>query len=92
MSKQWKQNIHDQLKDFSKKAPEGLLDDIKSELSHRGLSAAPVINKHPRIGLRIASVAAMILLLMGISYLFRWKEPTLLPTEQQSATLPKNKW
>lgn len=88
MSKQWKQNIHDQLKDFSKKAPEGLLDDIKSELSHRGLSAAPVINKHPRIGLRIASVAAMILLLMGISYLFRWKEPTLLPTEQQSATFP----
>lgn len=88
MSKQWNQNIHDQLKDFSKKAPEGLLDDIKSEMLYRGLSAAPVINKHPRIGLRIASVAAMLLLLVGTSYLFRWKEPVLLPTEQQSATLP----
>jgi len=72
MKKQWNKDIHDRLKDFPKKAPEGLLNDIQSEMLRRGLSVAPIANKRPAIILRIASVAAMILLLLGISYLFHW--------------------
>ena len=41
MSKQWNKDIHDRLKDFQQKAPEGLLDDIKSEMHRRGLSPVP---------------------------------------------------
>ena len=42
MKKQWNKDIRDQLKDFPKKAPEGLLDDIKAEMLRRGLSSALV--------------------------------------------------
>lgn len=81
MKKQWNKDIRDQLKDFPKKAPEGLLDDIKAEMLRRGLSSAPV--GQPRqtrssVLFRVASVAAIALLLFGISYL--WQEQSILPT------------
>ena len=88
MKKQWNKDIHDRLKDFPKKAPEGLLNDIQSEMLRRGLSVAPIANKRPAIILRIASVAAMILLLLGISYLFHWQKPSALPDGQGSLTSP----
>ena len=81
MKKQWNKDIRDQLKDFPKKAPGGLLDDIKAEMLRRGLSSAPV--GQPRqtrssVLFRVASVAAIALLLFGISYL--WQEQSILPT------------
>lgn len=88
MSKQWNQDIQDRLKDFPKKAPEGLLDDIKSEMLRRGLSAEPIANKRPTIILRIASVAAVVLMLLGINYLFRWQNPSILPDGQENITFP----
>ena len=88
MKKQWNKDIHDRLKDFPKKAPEGLLNDIQSEMLRRGLSVAPIANKRPAIILRIGSVAAMILLLLGISYLFHWQKPSALPDGQGSLTSP----
>ncbi len=88
MKKQWNKDIHDRLKDFPKKAPEGLLNDIQSEMLRRGLSVAPIANKRPAIILRIASVAAMILLLLGISYLFHWQKPSALPDGQGNLTSP----
>lgn len=88
MNSQWNKDIHDRLKDFPKKAPEGLWDDIQSEMLRRGLSAEPVANKRPAIILRIASVAAMVLMLLGISYLFRWQNPSVLPDGQESQPFP----
>lgn len=88
MKKQWNKDIHDRLKDFPKKAPEGLLDDIQSEMARRGLSVAPIANKRPAIILHIASVAAMILILLGISYLLHWQKPSALPDGQGSLTSP----
>ena len=58
MKKQWNKDMRDQLKDFPQKAPEGLLDDIKSEMTRRGLSPAPVADKpkhlYPLILRRVA--------------------------------------
>lgn len=64
MSKQWEKDIHDQLKDFRQKAPEGLLDDIKSKMPRHDWSMyaiSPSKAPHPSNILRYASVmAAMI--------------------------------
>ena len=87
MKKQWNKDIRDQLKDFPKKAPEGLLDDIKAEMLRRGLSSASV-NDQPRqirsaVLYRVASIAAVLLLLFGVSYL--WQEQSVLPTTPEQA-------
>ena len=78
MKKQWNKDIRDQLKDFPKKAPKGLLEDIKSEMLRRGLPSVPATDKHPRIRsvvmLRIVSVAAFIAILLGFSILWE-KQP-----------------
>lgn len=64
-------DIRDQLKDFPMKAPEGLLDDVKSEMLRRGLSSAPAPSKQKYIAIyRIASVAAMLFILLSISLLW----------------------
>jgi hypothetical protein len=86
MKKQWNKDIRDQLKDFPKKAPEGLLDDIKAEMLRRGLSSALVGQpRQTRLSVlfRVASVAAVALLLFGISYL--WQEQFVLPTIPEQA-------
>lgn len=91
MKKQWNKDMRDQLKDFPKKAPEGLLDDIKSEMTRRGLSPAPVADKpkrlYPLILRRVASVAAVLLILLGLSHL--WEKSATLPglTEHMEAPL-----
>ena len=81
MKKQWNKDMRDQLKDFPKKAPEGLLDDIKSEMMRRGLSPSPVADKpkhlYPQVFRRVASAAAVLLILLGLSLL--WKKPATLP-------------
>ena len=87
MKKQWNKDIRDQLKDFPKKAPEGLLDDIKAEMLRRGLSSASV-NDQPRqirsaVLYRVASIAAVLLLLFGVSYL--WQEQSVLPITPEQA-------
>ncbi|MBR5540775.1 MAG: porin family protein [Bacteroides sp.] len=86
MKKQWNKDVRDQLKDFPKKAPEGLLDDIKSEMVRRGLSPSPVADKpkhlYPSVFRRVASVAAVLLILLGLSLL--WKKPANLPVVSES--------
>ena len=87
MKKQWNKDIRDQLKDFPKKAPEGLLDDIKAEMLRRGLSSASVNGQsrgmYSTALFRVASIAAVLLLLFGISYL--WQEQSVLPTTPEQA-------
>lgn len=67
MKGQWEKDIRDQLKGFSRKAPEGLLDDIKQEMNRRHPVSASSRYRHLA---RIASIAAVIALWMGISYLW----------------------
>ena len=71
MKKQWNKDIRDQLKGFRKKAPEGLLEDIKSEMLRRGLPSVSTTSKHPvvrsKLILRAASIAALIAILWGVS-------------------------
>lgn len=80
MKEQWNKDIYDRLKDFPKKAPEGLLDDIQSEMLRRGLSPTPMPRKSKHIFLRIASVAAVLLILLGISHLCE-RQPIVHPEE-----------
>ena len=80
MKEQWNKDIYDRLKDFPKKAPEGLLDDIQSEMLRRGLSPTPMPRKSKHIFLRIASVAAVLLILLGISHLWE-RQPIVHPEE-----------
>ena len=80
MKEQWNKDIYDRLKDFPKKAPEGLLDNIQSEILHRGLSPAPMPRKNKRIFLRIVSAAAVLLILLGISHLWE-RQPIVHPEE-----------
>ena len=80
MKEQWNKDIHDRLKDFPKKAPEGLLDDIQSEMLRRGLSPTPMPRKNKYIFLRIASAAAVLLILLGISHLWE-RQPIVHPEE-----------
>ena len=70
MKEQWNKDICKQLKGFSKKAPEGLLDNIKSEMHRRGLSPSPVSRNYKYVTiLRIASAVAILFILFGISQL-----------------------
>ena len=87
MKKQWKQDMHDRLKDFPKKAPEGLLDDVKAEMLRRGLSPVPAPRRRTVSGvfLRVASTAAMIALLFGLSHWFQREETALVFPEVESS-------
>ncbi len=91
MSKQWNKHILDQLKDFPKKAPEGLFDDVQSEMLRRGLASVPNADKQKQflspIVLHGISAAAFLILLVGISYL--WKEKSDNVIENMNANLPK---
>ncbi|MBR5480650.1 MAG: PorT family protein [Bacteroidaceae bacterium] len=92
MSKQWNKDIHDRLKDFQEKAPEGLLDDIKSEMHRRGLSPVPAGGSpfiRPRHILRAVSVAAILLIVSFIGYRWNKSSPTFVkdahhPSELES--------
>ena len=81
MKKQWNKDIHDLLKDFPKKAPKGLLDDIKSEMIRRGLPPSPAADKPQRLlpfVLRwIVSAAAVLFILFSLSHL--WEKSSTLP-------------
>lgn len=87
MKKQWKQDMHDRLKDFPMKAPEGLLDDVKAEMLRRDLSPVPAPRRRMVSGvlLRVASVAAMIALLFGLSHWFQREETALVFPEVESS-------
>lgn len=80
MKRQWKKDIHDRLQNFPRKAPEGLLNDICSEMLRRGLSPVPMPRKNRYIFLRIAASAAVLLILLGIS-LFWKQQPIVHPEE-----------
>lgn len=91
MKKQWNKDIRDQLKDFPQKAPEGLLEDIKAEMLRRGLPSVPTTGKHPAVRskliLRVASIAALIAILWGISGLMEKLMPPADVEEMVSSSI-----
>lgn len=94
MKEQRNKDIRDQLKDFPMKAPEGLLDDVKSEMLRRGLSSAPAPSKQKYIAIyRIASVAAMLFILLSINLLWKKEaeiqlESHIIPSSVEETTPP----
>ena len=90
MKKQWNKDIRDQLKDFQQKEPEGLLEDIKSEMLRRGLTSASTTSMRqvvrPNTILRVASVAALVLFLFGTGWI--WQKQVFLSTEQGETISP----
>lgn len=89
MNRQWNKDINKRLKDFPQKAPEGLLEDIKSEMLRRGLSTVPVSNPnrqvYPTVIRRIAATAAILLILSGLAY--QWLNHPLTPEVQETNLL-----
>ena len=94
MNNKWNKDIHNRLKDFPKKAPEGLLDDIKQEMARRGFTTVPVSNGHQShyrpIIYRIAAVAAVFLLIFGFGY--QWFNRPISPIQEaRTITQPMQK-
>lgn len=96
MKEQWIRNLRDRLGDSRKKAPEGLLDDIKREMARRGVSPMPAPSrpqKHfpARIAALAASVAAvgltlLMVTLMSLLMVTLMPDSRSLPTDGDVAT------
>ena len=68
MNKDWMKNLKDLSQSSTRKAPEGLLDDIKKEMSRRGVMPVAQPKKARFIGIfpqRIIAVAAIVLFIVG---------------------------
>ena len=65
MNDKWMKNLKNQTESYQKKAPEGLLDDIKREMSRRGVVPASIPEKAPVVPMkwwrRAAAVVALAL-------------------------------
>ena len=63
MNDKWMNDLKDLSGDFRKKAPEGLLDDIKQEMSRRGVVPASESKKAPVVPMKMWRRAAAVLAL-----------------------------
>ena len=89
MNDKWMNDLKDLSGDFRKKAPEGLLDDIKQEMSRRGVVPTSKTKKAPVVPMkwwrRVAAVAALALA-TGVA-IHEWNreimppQPTIVETE-----------
>ena len=92
MNDKWMNDLKDLSGDFRKKAPEGLLDDIKQEMSRRGVVPASESKKAPVVPMkwwrRSAAVAALALA-TGVG-VYEWNreimppQPTIVETEVET--------
>ena len=67
MKQQWMNDLHDRMGHYERKAPGGLLDDIKREMAARGIHSLPVSpENHQTVWLKrfaaVASIAALTLM------------------------------
>ena len=89
MNDKWMNDLKRLSEDYQKKAPEGLLDDIKQEMSRRGVMPASETKKAPVVSMkwwrRVAAVAALALA-SGVA-IHEWNreimppQPTIAETE-----------
>ncbi len=92
MNDKWMNDLKDLSGDFRKKAPEGLLDDIKQEMSRRGVVPTSKTKKAPVVPMkwwrRVAAVAALALA-TGVA-IHEWNreimppQPTIVETEVET--------
>ena len=92
MNDKWMNDLKDLSGDFRKKAPEGLLDDIKQEMSRRGVVPTSKTKKAPVVPMkwwrRVAAVAALALA-SGVA-IHEWNreimppQPTIVETEVET--------
>ncbi|MBR3541177.1 MAG: hypothetical protein IKO08_06935 [Bacteroidales bacterium] len=89
MNDKWMNDLKDLSGDFRKKAPEGLLDDIKQEMSRRGVVPASETKKAPVVPIRwwrSAAAVAALALATGVA-IYEWNreimppQPTIVETE-----------
>ena len=89
MNDKWMNDLKDLSGDFRKKAPEGLLDDIKQEMSRRGVVPASESKKAPVVPMkwwRRAAAVAALALATGVA-IHEWNreimppQPTIVETE-----------
>jgi len=67
MNDKWMNDLKDLSGDFRKKAPEGLLDDIKREMSRRGVMPASEEKKSPVLTVKMWQRAAAVIALLVAS-------------------------
>ncbi len=95
MKEQWMNDLHHQMGDFGKKAPEGLLDDIKNEMARRGVMPSPKQKaKVTPMWVRSAAVAAAIA--VPIFGLYVWQnlhseEPVVTSVKQSNGNVLSQK-
>jgi hypothetical protein len=92
MIDKWMNDLKDLSGDFRKKAPEGLLDDVKQEMSRRGVVPASEPKKAPVVPMKwwhsVAAVAALALA-TGVA-IYEWNreimppQPTIVETEVET--------
>lgn len=87
MKQDWMKQTRDRMGDYQRKAPEGLLDDIKQEMLRRGISPVPARRRKalvvPAWALRAAGAAALlaVALLVGTE-LFNAPDTSRVAREQ----------
>lgn len=81
MNDKWMNDLKDLSGDFRKKAPEGLLDDIKQEMSRRGVVPASETKKAPVVPIRwwrSAAAVAALALATGVA-IYEWNREIMPP-------------
>ena len=89
----WLNKLHTRVQNSDHvKAPEGLLDDIKKEMAHRGVAPAHTAVKGARIVplwvYSVASVAAILAVCFYLGGAFTDPSPSLLPTTSMESRTP----
>ena len=89
----WLNKLHTRVQNSDHvKAPEGLLDDIKKEMAHRGVAPAHTTVKGARIVplwvYSVASVAAVLAVCFYLGGAFTDPSPSLLPTTSMESRTP----
>ena len=80
MNDKWMNDLKDLSGDFRKKAPEGLLDDIKQEMSRRGVVPTSKTKKAPVVPMKMwrrAAAVVALALACGVA-IHEWNRVDLL--------------
>lgn len=75
MREQWKKDLQSRLGDYRKKAPEGLLGDIKKEMAQRGICPSSAEDRCRVLPMWLKAVAAVVVIVASVAVgTFLWNE------------------
>jgi len=86
MNDKWMKDLKDLKGSYEKKAPEGLLDDIKREMSQRGVMPASGAKKAPVVPMKMWQRTAAVIVLLVASGVALKQLMNLKPEEIQEIT------